>query len=155
MVAVLAGAAHAPITAILLGWQLAGGEVHILPALVIAALVARWVAGRLDPASIYTARLERQGLRLRAGYDAAVLDTLTLADVLGSTEPVPFPRTDEPALAQVPIAAPGDSLAQALQVLDQAEADRLLVTDPALPGRLLGVVRRADIEDAYRRANET
>ncbi len=151
MVAVLAGAIHAPIAAILLGWELVG-DVHVLPALIIAALTARWVAGRLDPDSVYTALLERQGLRLRAGRDAAVLEALTLADVLGATGPVPAPRLDDPALAQVPIAHLDDSLAQALQLLAHDDADRLLVVDPALPGRLMGIVRLADIEDAYRRA---
>jgi hypothetical protein len=33
--------------------------------------------------------------------------------------------------------------------------DRLLVVDPILPNQLLGVVRHADIEDAYRRAVES
>jgi len=151
MVAALAGVIHAPITAILLGWELTG-DVRVLPALIIAALVARWMAGWLDPASIYTAWLERHGLRLCAGYDATVLDALTLADVLGATEPLPSPSTADPALVQAPIAVSDNTLAQALQLLAQYDADRLLVVDPALPGRLLGIVRLADIEDACRHA---
>jgi len=152
MVAVLAGVIHAPITAILLGWELTAGDVRVLPALVIAALVARWIAGRLEPLSVYTAELSRQGLRLRAGHDAAVLDALTVADVLGQSEPVPPPRTDDPKLAQAPIADPKDTLTQVLRRLEETNTDRLLVLDPDLPGRLLGIVRRADIEDAYRHA---
>jgi len=154
--AVLAGAIHAPITAILLGWELTG-DVRVLPSLIIAVLVAHWVAGRLDPLSVYATKLARRGLRLRAGRDAAVLDALTLADVLGQLEPVPLPQvqTSDPALAQAPVAGPDDTLTQAMNALDQDGVDRLLVVDPARPGRLLGVVRRADVEDAYRRAVES
>lgn len=151
MAAVVGAAIHAPITAIILGWELMG-DVSALPALIIAVLIARWVAGQLDPLSAYTTKLARLGLRLHAGRDAGVLDAVTLADALGPLGPAVPARTDDPALAHAPVAEPQYTLTQALSLLDQHDADRLLVVDPACPGRLLGVVRRADIQDLYRRA---
>ena len=82
MGAVFAGAAHAPITAMIMLFELTGDYRIILPLMltvVIAMLIAR---GLLGNESIYTLKLTRRGIRLRRGRDVDVLESVTVADVM-------------------------------------------------------------------------
>lgn len=82
MGAVFAAAAHAPITAVIILFELTGDYHIILPlmlTIVVATLLARrWLSGE----SIYTLKLTRRGVRLRAGRDEDVLGSMRVEDVM-------------------------------------------------------------------------
>jgi len=82
MAAVFAAAAHAPITAILILFELTGDYRIILPLMltvVIATLLARRM---LKGESIYTLKLSRRGIRLQSGQDIDVMEGILVRDVM-------------------------------------------------------------------------
>jgi chloride channel protein, CIC family len=79
----VAGTTHAPLTAILILFELTDDYRIILPlmlATTVAALVARWVFCE----SIYTLKLSRRGLSISNGIDVSVLETLRVRDIINS-----------------------------------------------------------------------
>ena len=87
MGAAFAGAARAPITAVIVLFELTGQYSIILPmmtAVVIATLVSRW----LSRDTIYTLKLRRRGIDLDVHHASPRLAGLRVADVL---EPLPTP----------------------------------------------------------------
>lgn len=84
MAAMLAGTAHAPITAVLLLFELSGDYRIILPLMlttVIAILIARPL---LNGESIYTLKLKREGIRLQSGRDIDVMQGVMVREVMNS-----------------------------------------------------------------------
>ena len=82
MAAVFAAAGHAPITAVLILFELTGDYRIILPLMltvVVATLLARWL---LKGESIYTLKLSRRGIRLQRGRDLDVLQSVTVAEAM-------------------------------------------------------------------------
>jgi CIC family chloride channel protein len=82
MAAVFAAAAHAPITAILILFELTGDYRIILPLMltvVIATLLARRM---LKGESIYTLKLSRRGIRLQSGQDIDVMEGILVREVM-------------------------------------------------------------------------
>ncbi len=81
MGALVAGATHAPISAILIIFELTG-DYKILPPLMVACilsvLLARWVL----PHSMYTMKLAKRGIHLQEGNDVNVLRRLAVRDVM-------------------------------------------------------------------------
>ncbi|MGC8873493.1 MAG: chloride channel protein, partial [Chloroflexia bacterium] len=63
---VLAGAVHCPITAILLLFEMTRDYRIILP-MMLCAVVSTLVSQRLNPGSVYTARLAKRGIYLQEG----------------------------------------------------------------------------------------
>ncbi|MFZ5828262.1 MAG: chloride channel protein [Bacillota bacterium] len=81
MGAFFAGMTHAPITAIVMLFEMTRDYRIILPLMLtsaVAATLSRWV----HPESIYTLKLVRQGIRLRRGQEVGALQSLTAADVM-------------------------------------------------------------------------
>ncbi len=81
MGAVVAGATHAPITAILIIFELThdyGLIVPIMGACILANLTTRW----MGKGSIYTLKLLRRGIDISAGRELNVLRSLSVADVM-------------------------------------------------------------------------
>ena len=82
MAAVFAAAAHAPITAVLILFELTGDYRIILPLMitvVVATLLAQhWLRGE----SIYTLKLTRRGIRLKKGRDVDVLQNVLVKEVM-------------------------------------------------------------------------
>jgi CIC family chloride channel protein len=82
MAAVFAASAQAPITAILILFELTGNYQIILPLMetvVIAALLGRrWLGGE----SVYTLKLSRRGIRLQLGRDVDLLQSVTVAEAM-------------------------------------------------------------------------
>jgi CIC family chloride channel protein len=98
MGAAFAGAARAPITAVIVLFELTGEYTIILPmmaAIVIATLVSR----TLSRDTIYTLKLRRRGIDLDARPEPALLAGLTVAAVL---EDLPEPLAED---ADLPSAA--------------------------------------------------
>jgi CIC family chloride channel protein len=74
MAAVVAGTTHAPITAILIVFEMTGDYRIILPVMV-ACVFGTLVANKILPESIYTLKLTRRGINLKRGKDADILRT--------------------------------------------------------------------------------
>lgn len=81
MGAFFAGMTHAPITAIVMLFEMTRDYRIILPLMLtcaVAATLSRWV----HPESIYTLKLVRQSIRLRRGQEVGALQSLTAAEVM-------------------------------------------------------------------------
>lgn len=81
MGAVLAGAVRAPITAILLPFEMTQDYRIILP-LMFATVVSTIIAGRLEPESVYTLRLKRRGIELRARQDINLMRAILVEEAM-------------------------------------------------------------------------
>lgn len=81
MGAVAAGAMHAPITAILIVFELTDDYRIILP-LMIACIISVIITTRLKKGSIYTLKLSRRGIDIFRGQEVNVLRSLKLSKVM-------------------------------------------------------------------------
>lgn len=81
MAAVTAGTTHAPITAILIVFEMTGDYRIILPVMV-ACVFSTLAARKILPESIYTLKLVRRGINLKRGKDQEVLDTHKVKDAM-------------------------------------------------------------------------
>lgn len=82
MAGVLAGTAHAPLTGILLLFEMSDNYLLILP-LMTTSVLAYVVSQRLQNDSIYTLKLTRRGIVLQDHQDTALLRALRVADAMG------------------------------------------------------------------------
>lgn len=130
MAAVLAGAAHAPLTAILLLFEMTHDYRIILP-LMFAVGVSLIVSRALHHDSVYTLALARKGIRIERGRDVEVLDGLTVGEVMQ----IDYPR--------VHLSEP---VTTAIDRLMRSRSHGLIVVDSA--GELAGVVSVQDIDRA-------
>ncbi len=81
MGAVAAGAMHAPITSILIIFELTNDYRIILP-LMVACIISVLITTRLKKDSIYTLKLSRRGLNLFQGQEINVLRSLRVSQVM-------------------------------------------------------------------------
>jgi CIC family chloride channel protein len=81
MAAFFSGAAHAPVTAILILFELTGDYEIILP-LMLATVTSTLLSTLLSRDSIYTLKLSRRGVRLEKGRDVDILQTVSVAEVM-------------------------------------------------------------------------
>jgi CIC family chloride channel protein len=82
MAAMFAASAHAPITAVLILFELTGDYRLILPLMmtvVVATLIARPL---MKGESIYTLKLSRRGVRLKRGRDIDLMEAVLVQDVM-------------------------------------------------------------------------
>jgi CIC family chloride channel protein len=77
MAGLVAGATHAPLTAIMIVFEMSGDYALILPIMLCAAL-AYVTARRAYPESIYSEWLRRRGERIQHGRDTTILERLTV-----------------------------------------------------------------------------
>lgn len=87
MAALLAGAVHAPLTAILLLFEMTRDYRIILP-LMFAVVISLLLSQLLQRDSIYTLGLARKGIRLERGRDVDVLQTVTVGEVMQPAEEI-------------------------------------------------------------------
>ncbi len=99
MGAVVAGATHAPITAILMIFEMTNDYKIILP-LMIATIIATVFTTKMSKESIYTLKLLRKGIDLFAGRDVNLLRRHRVRDVLRKDENIVLNSTSLPALLQ-------------------------------------------------------
>ncbi len=202
MAAVFAGAAHAPLTAMLIVFEMSGDYRLILP-LMLATGVSTVVSRALRRDSIYTLKLTRRGINWEGGRDVDVLQHVKVEEVMTTdVDTVPesttleelealfdatrhhgFPVLDdegrlvgmvaledlarakerwpqewrehtvgEIASRELVVAYPDETMADALRRLGLYDVSRLPVVSRMDHHQLLGVLRRADIIRAYRRA---
>jgi CIC family chloride channel protein len=81
MAAVFAGAARAPITAILIVFEMTDDYRLIIP-LMAGVIVSLIVSERLHKESIYTLKLARRGIRLHRGHDVDVMEAVQVEEVM-------------------------------------------------------------------------
>ena len=81
MAAFFSGAAHAPVTAILILFELTGNYQIILP-LMLATVTSTLISRALSPESIYTLKLTRRGIHLQEGKDLDVMQTITVGEAM-------------------------------------------------------------------------
>jgi CIC family chloride channel protein len=91
MAAVFSGAAHAPVTAILILFEMTG-DYHIILPLMLATVMATLISGLISRESIYTLKLTRRGVHLRQGQDIDVMQSVSVRDAM-TTEVDTVPLT--------------------------------------------------------------
>jgi CIC family chloride channel protein len=91
MGAVVAAATHAPITAIIMIFELTQ-TINIIPPLMAACVVSTLVTTFMEPESIYTLKLARRGIDLYAEKGHNVLKNLFVHDII-DTEPDTLPKS--------------------------------------------------------------
>jgi len=122
--------AHAPMTAVLILFEMTGDYLIILP-LMLTTVIGTLVSRIISQESIYTLKLTRRGISLQRGRDVDVMETLLVKEVM---RPAPDP---------VPASMP---LGKVSTLLDRARMHGLPVVDK--DKNLLGVISIRDIEQA-------
>ncbi|MGE0710365.1 MAG: chloride channel protein [Planctomycetota bacterium] len=129
MAAVAAGTTHAPITMMIMVFELTNDYKIIVP-LMVSTSIAAVIARRISPESIYTLKLARKGVRLNASLEHMVMHHLSVEDVMRSHEAeVVTPQTPFPEV-----------LARFLK----ARIEQLYVVDQE--GRYQGVILLQDVK---------
>ncbi len=136
MAAVLAGAVHAPLTAILLLFEMTQDYRIILP-LMFAVVVSLVVSRRIERDSVYMLGLARKGIRIDRGRDVEVLESIRVEEVM---------QTNAPALNE------SDSIEAASARLMELRSHGLPVLNAF--GELSGILSIRDIELALARDSE-
>jgi CIC family chloride channel protein len=130
MGAVFAAAARAPLTAVIIIFELTGDYQIILP-LMFAVALATAGSGLLSADTIYTLKLRRRGIDVRRRHGADIMELLRVRD----------------AMQSVPAALPSDlPLAQVVTTLARTDLDALPVIDRA--GRYRGIITARQLERA-------
>lgn len=196
MAAVFSAAAHAPLTSILIAFELTGDYGLVLP-LMLTCGVATFLAERVQPESLYTLQLRRRGIVYAEPTDIDVMQTVRVGEIM-VTDPatvtpdtplddvadllertrshgVPVVRGDRLVgvvaisdLARAPdrhgavvsdvctrrvlTVTPDDPAFRALRRMASADVGRLPVVAAHDHSHLVGLVRRADLVQAYQRA---
>jgi CIC family chloride channel protein len=136
MAAMVAATTHAPLTAILIVYEITQSYEVILP-LMLAAVIATIVGRLVHRESMYTVRLSDQGIRVGAMSDLTVLRRLSVSDV--------------PLVAPV-FVHPNDSAQRLLELSERLSVRDFVVTDRN--DRYVGLVSGSDLKEAlvYREA---
>lgn len=133
MGAVFAATSHAPITAIIILFELTGNYEIILP-LMLAVVVATLLSMRLmNNESIYTLKLSRRGVRLRQGRDVDLLHSVLVQNIMHK-------KIDSPVKPEM-------TLQQLSEVFNTTRHHGVPVIDNN--GKLYGVVTVSDLDRAY------
>ncbi|MBD3402533.1 CBS domain-containing protein [candidate division GN15 bacterium] len=127
MAGMVAGATHAPITAMLIIFEMTRDYRIILP-LMVTVVISTLVAGRLFPHSIYTVKLFKRGIDLRGGKDVNVLKSHRVAEVM------------DDQFEAIPTAMP---LIEIFHRLEESRESYFVVEDRA--GDLRGVISFQDL----------
>jgi len=128
MAAVFSAAARAPITAIIIVFEMTRNYGIILP-LMMAVVVSVFIARRLMPESIYTLKLKRRGVILQQEETVDVLEKVKVEDVM---------------TPNFPVVPPDMSLAELSRIFAGSKHHGFPVIDNA--GNIQGMVTIADLE---------
>jgi CIC family chloride channel protein len=126
MAATFAAVARAPLTSILIVFEVTGDYGLVLP-LMIATSIATFLAGRVRPESAYTAPLRRMGINSTPTVDIDLLDTVAVGDV---------------TVGPVTRVAPEATLGEVQGVLRKHRVGAAPVTKGS---KLVGIVSESDI----------
>ena len=131
MAAITAGTSHAPISSIIIIFELTGKYEAIIP-LMVACMASSLIAKRLNKHSIYTEALARRGIELPSRLEEIVLETIQVREALH--EDREFVRPAEP-------------LQGLLERLRRARRTHLFVVDDK--ARYRGAVALYDLAPAF------
>lgn len=126
MAAVVASTIHAPLTATLILFELTRDYKVIVP-IMLAAVVGLAVSQWIEPASIYTMKLRRRGVRI-AGAEQRLLQRIAVRDV---------PRL------RAPVVTPTDPVDKLVRLMRTTTANDFVVVDAS--GKLAGMVLGDDL----------
>ncbi len=132
MAAVIAGTTFAPMTAILILFEITR-EPHVLAPIMLAAIVSTAMTRKLMPDSIYTAKLRRAGIRIGTSRDMSLL------------RHVPVSSVDYAALPPEPVYA-SDPLSKLITLHAHHNVPDFPVVDA--DGQYIGMVTGADMRTA-------
>jgi CIC family chloride channel protein len=127
MAAVFATIARAPLTSVIIVFELTGNYELILP-LMLSAALATFFGDRFHPETAYTISLKREGIRLPKNEDIDLLDTVDVGDVMAEVDGVLHPW---------------QSLAEAAEFFDVTSHHGAAVVSDT--GQLVGVLSLTDI----------
>jgi CIC family chloride channel protein len=130
MGAVVAGATHAPITAILIIFELTADYKLILP-LMAACIVSTLITTRVRRGSIYTTKLLRRGLDIHRGQELNLLKSLRVRDVMSE---------------DVATVGENESLGALLRALSGTRHNTIYAVDAQ--NRLIGAIDPPELRDA-------
>ena len=130
MAAVFAAAGRAPITAVIIVFELTGDYSIILP-LMLAVVVATGLSRALSEDSIYTLKLRRRGIDIEKPVGRPALAGISVAEAMGPPPPTIAAHDPVSAAAELLLSTGGDGLA----VVGEE-------------GELLGVVSARELEAA-------
>lgn len=130
MAAGFAAAARAPLTAILIVFELTGDYGMVLP-LMLACGIATWLAERGEEESVYTHPLRDRGIVHGTSEDVDVLQAVSVGDAMTS---------DHPSVLDV------QSVGDLRRLFDDTGSHGFAVVDGG--HRLVGVVTRSDLDHA-------
>jgi len=132
MAAVVAGTTHGPLSAFLILFEMTGDYKIILP-LMIACILSTLLASRLKAESIYTLKLLRRGINIRAGKEMNLLRSLKVSQAMQT---------------QVDSVAAETDLGTFIDHVARSKHSSFPVVGP--DGRLSGIISYADYaEDAF------
>ncbi|MDA8161622.1 MAG: chloride channel protein [Desulfobacteraceae bacterium] len=137
MAALLAGAVHAPLTAIMLLFEMTN-DYHIILPLMFAVVVSMTISQFLQRDSVYTLNLTRRGIRIEHGRDVEVLDGINVSDVM---------QTDFNVIPEF------ESLTAALDLFMRLRIHGLPVVDAF--GSLTGILTMQDIDAGMSQGKNT
>ncbi|MGB2896398.1 MAG: chloride channel protein [Anaerolineales bacterium] len=100
MSAFFSGAAHAPVTAILIMFEMTGDYKIILP-LMLATVISTLFSRVLNKESIYTLKLSRRGVHLDQGRDIDVMQGVKVGEIMTTDVHVVSPEMSLSSLAEV------------------------------------------------------
>ncbi len=129
MAATFAAVARAPLTSVIIVFEITGDYGLVLP-LMLGAALATFLGDRLHADSAYTIALTRAGIHLPTMQDIDLLDTVDVGDVMTITD-----ETAHPSMTLVELA----------EMLDRHHHHGLPVVEK---GELIGVVGLSDLEGA-------
>jgi CIC family chloride channel protein len=132
MAAVFAGAARAPITSVIILFELTGDYRIILP-LMVAVGISTLISEALSRDTIYTLKLRRRGIDLRAGKDVDLMRAIKVSQAM-TTEVTSAPGALTVAEAAERLEHTGE---RALVVVDDTGAMNGIVTIPDIQRVLL------------------
>jgi CIC family chloride channel protein len=131
MAGMMAGVVRAPLTGILLAFEVTNDYRFILP-IMLVAVVCVFITERFMKYGVYEFSLVRQGIRLPEGRDVDLMQGITVGEVMFS----PAPSIHESA-----------SLVELRDTLRAYHRHALCVIDGK--GRLTGIVSLSDLQAAY------
>lgn len=134
MAGLVAGTTHAPITALMIVFEMTS-DYHIILPLMVTVAVASLVARGIFAQSIYTEKLFRRGIDLRGGRDVSILKSVQVSEVM------------DKIFSTVPA---GSSVDDLLAILERSDQTEILVVDNA--GDMEGMASLGDLRSivAYR-----
>lgn len=128
MVSVFSGAFHAPITAILLIFEMTGNYDVILP-LMIASVAATSISQLLSRDSMDTIKFKRSGINIHAIEEVRLLGALRVQDAMGT---------------EFEIVPPSMTGKQLMEKLSKARKDNYFVVSPE--GAWVGIIKVEEIQ---------